>query len=398
MAVFEYTARDEDGNVFSGVYNDIDSLSALREELGGLGYALVKARRKKASHRAKCKIKQSEVVSFAHRFAGMCSAGLSIDRCLQVLEEQTENPPFQSRIADVRQHVETGSTLREAFGKYKDVFSDFFLGMIEAGESGGKLSHTLEMAAVYMEKQNDLKRQVKSAFAYPIVVGVMCFLIIIYLIIFVIPVFSKVYQQLHVSLPGPTQALLDISVFVRQGWFFLLVIGSGCLLLGRRFSKNPRTLARWHAYKLRMPVFGKLNVMLVLSRFIRTFAMLGSAGVSYIDALEIAGVVANNYTVKDIGKKLQERLETGSTVTEAMGEHEIFPPMVIQLASAGEEAGVLPEMLNKGVDFLDKDINRSISALLLKLEPSLTMIMGAVVGFILMGVYLPLFDYMAHLN
>jgi type IV pilus assembly protein PilC len=147
-----------------------------------------------------------------------------------------------------------------------------------------------------------------------------------------------------------------------------------------------------------MPVFGKLNVMLVLSRFIRTFAMLGSAGVSYIDALEIAGVVANNYTVKDIGKKLQERLETGSTVTEAMGEHEIFPPMVIQLASAGEEAGVLPEMLNKGVDFLDKDINRSISALLLRLEPTLTIVMGAVVGFILMGVYLPLFDYMAHLN
>jgi type IV pilus assembly protein PilC len=398
MAVFEYKARDEDGNVFSGVYHDIDSLGALREELGRLGYALVKARRKKPAGGSKRKIKQTEVVGFAHRFAGMCAAGLSIDRCLQVLEEQTESPPFRERIADIRQRVETGSTLREAFDKYRDIFSDFFLGMVEAGESGGKLSHTLEMAAVYMEKQNDLKRQVKSAFAYPIVVGVMCFLIVIYLIIFVIPVFSKVYQQLHVNLPGPTQALLDLSVFMREGWMFLLVIVFGCVILGRRLSKDPRVHARWHAFKLKMPVFGKLNEMLVLSRFIRTFAMLGSAGVSYIDSLEIAGVVANNLTVKDISSKLQERLETGSTVTEAMSSHEIFPPMVIQLASAGEEAGVLPEMLNKGVDFLDKDINRSISALLVKLEPALTIIMGTIVGFILVGVYLPLFDYMAHLK
>jgi type IV pilus assembly protein PilC len=256
------------------------------------------------------------------------------------------------------------------------------------------------MAAVYMEKQNDLKRQVKSAFAYPVVVGVMCFLIVIYLIIFVIPVFSKVYQQLHVNLPGPTQALLSLSVFIREGWLFLLIIVFGCVVLWRRLSKDPRMHVRWDAFKLRMPVFGKLNEMLVLSRFIRTFAMLGSAGVSYIDALEIAGVVANNQTVKDIGTKtkLQERLETGSTVTEAMSSHEIFPPMVIQLASAGEEAGVLPEMLNKGVDFLDKDINRSISALLVKLEPALTIVMGTIVGFILVGVYLPLFDYMAHLK
>jgi len=398
MAVFEYKAKDEEGNIFSGVYHDIDSLSALREELGRLGYALVKARRKKALRGDKRKIKQSEVVSFAHRFAGMCSAGLSIDRCLQVLEEQTENPPLRSRIADVRQHVETGSTLKEAFGKYKDVFSDFFLGMVEAGESGGKLSHTLEMAAVYMEKQNDLRRQVKSAFAYPIVVGVMCLLIVIYLIIFVIPVFSKVYQQLHVNLPGPTQALLSLSVLFRECWMFLLVIAFGCVILGRKLSKNPRISVRWDAFKLDMPVFGKLNKMLVLSRFIRTFAMLASAGVSYIDSLEIAGVVANNHTVKDICAKLQERLETGSTVTEAMGDHEIFPPMVIQLASAGEEAGVLPEMLNKGVDFLDKDIGRSISALLVKLEPTLTLVMGTIVGFILIGVYLPLFDYMAHLK
>ena len=398
MAVFEYKAKDESGSVFTGLYHDIDSLSALRDELGRLGYVLVKARRKKTIQGKKRRIKQFEVVSFAHRFAGMCSAGLSIARCLEVLEEQTENPAFRDRISDVRQHVETGSSLKEAFGRHKEVFSDFFLGMLEAGESGGKLSHSLEMAAIYLEKQNDLKRRVTSAFAYPVVVGVMCLLIVIYLIIFVVPVFSKVYQQMHVSLPGPTQALLNLSTFVREYWIFSWIGFFVCFLFWRKFSKSSKIRARWHAFKLEMPVFGKLNRMLVLSRFVRTFAMLATAGVSYLDAIEIAGVVANNYTIKDIGKNLQERVGTGSSLTEAMGNHGIFPPMFIQLAAAGEEAGVLPEMLNKGVDFLDKDINRAINSLLVKLEPTLTVIMGMIVGFILLGVYLPMFDYMSHLK
>jgi len=398
MAVFEYKAKDESGSVFTGLYHDIDSLSALRDELGRLGYVLVKARRKKTIQGKKRRIKQFEVVSFAHRFAGMCSAGLSIARCLEVLEEQTENPAFRDRISDVRQHVETGSSLKEAFGRHKEVFSDFFLGMLEAGESGGKLSHSLEMAAIYLEKQNDLKRRVTSAFAYPVVVGVMCLLIVIYLIIFVVPVFSKVYQQMHVSLPGPTQALLNLSTFVREYWIFSWIGFFVCFLFWRKFSKSSKIRARWHAFKLEMPVFGKLNRMLVLSRFVRTFAMLATAGVSYLDAIEIAGVVANNYTIKDIGKNLQERVGTGSSLTEAMGNHGIFPPMFIQLAAAGEEAGVLPEMLNKGVDFLDKDINRALNSLLVKLEPTLTIIMGMIVGFILLGVYLPMFDYMSHLK
>ena len=398
MTVFEYKAKDESGNVFTGLYHDIDSLSALREELERLGYVLVNARRRKTLRGKKRRIKQFEVVSFAHRFAGMCSAGLSIARCLEVLEEQMENPAFRDRISDVRQHVETGSSLNEAFGRHKEVFSDFFLGMLEAGESGGKLSHSLEMAAIYLEKQNDLKRRVTSAFAYPVVVGVMCLLIVIYLIIFVVPVFSKVYQQMHVSLPGSTQALLNLSTFVREYWIFSWIGALVCILLWRRFSKSSKIKARWHAFKLEMPVFGKLNRMLVLSRFVRTFAMLASAGVSYLDALEIAGVVANNYTIKDIGKNLQESVGTGSSLTEAMSSNEIFPPMFIQLAAAGEEAGVLPEMLNKGADFLDKDIDRAINALLVKLEPTLTVIMGAIVGFILLGVYLPMFDYMSHLK
>jgi len=398
MAVFEYKARDEGGNIFTGVYHDIESLSELREEMEKLGYALVKARRRKRVSRRKGKIKTAEVVNFAYRFAGMCSAGLSIARCLQVLEEQTESVPFKNRIADIRQRVETGSSLKDAFGKHREVFSEFFLGMLEAGESGGKLSSTLDMAAVYLEKQADMRRQVKSSFAYPIIVGIMCVAIIFYLVAFVIPVFSKVYEQLHVDLPVPTLILMKLSVVVRRWWPVVLICGFGCLHIVRRLFKGPKWRAKWDAFKLQMPVLGRLNRMLVVSRFIRTFSMMASAGVPYLNALDVAKVVANNQTVEEIGAALQEKVEAGNAMAEAMSRYELFPPMIIQLAAAGEEAGILPEMLGKGVDFLDKDINRNINSLLVKLEPALTVFMGTIVGFILLGVYLPMFDYMSHLK
>ena len=191
MAVYEYTAKDGQGSKFTGMYNDIESVAALRQELTKLGYSLIKARRKRSPAQKSAKVRKVEVVTFAFKFAGMVSAGLSIARCLEVLEEQTDSAAFKYIISDIRQRVETGSNLKDAFGKYNDVFSDFFLGMIEAGETGGKLSNTLEMAAIYLEKQADLKRKVKSAFAYPVIVGIMSFFIVGYLVAFVVPVFSK---------------------------------------------------------------------------------------------------------------------------------------------------------------------------------------------------------------
>jgi type IV pilus assembly protein PilC len=398
MAVYEYTAKDETGNTFSGTYNDVENVAGLREELTKMGYALVKAHRKKKPARKRKKVKQLEVVTFAYKLAGMYSAGLSIIRCLETLEEQTENQAFKYIIADIRQSIETGSSLGKAFGRYRNVFSDFFLGMLEAGETGGKLATSLEMSAAYLEKQVDLKRKVKSAFAYPLVVGVTCLVVVSFLLVFVIPVFSKLYEQLHVPLPGPTQVLVGISTIARDWWWAILIVAVAAVIILQRLSKNPHIRARWDAFKLNMPVFAKLNRMLVVSQFTRTFAMLASVGVSLIKALDVASVVAHNHKVTEITKELQEAIETGNPVAKSLKEHDIFPPIIIQLAASGEEVGRLPEMLNKGVDFLDKDIDRIISALVVKLEPAATVIMGAIVGFILIGAYLPMFDYMRHLK
>jgi type IV pilus assembly protein PilC len=328
----------------------------------------------------------------------MCSAGLSIIRCLEVLEEQTENPVLKYIISDIRQNVETGSSLKNAFEKYRNVFSDFLLGMLEAGETGGKLSNTLQMTADYLEKQATLRQKVKSAFAYPVVVGVMCLLIVSYLVICVVPVFSKIYRQLHVSLPGPTQFLVVSSNAFRH-WWWAVLLGTVLFVIGfRKLLVHPAFRKRWDIFKLDMPVFGKLNRMVVVSRMMRTFAMLTSAGVSFIEALGVAARVANNYKSTEITKKMQETIESGNPLASSMRNYDIFPPMIIQLTAAGEEAGVLPEMVNKGVDFLDQDIDRHIASLLVKLEPALTVIMGSIVGFILMGVYMPMFDYMSHIE
>jgi type IV pilus assembly protein PilC len=398
MAVYEYTAKDETGNTFSGTYNDVENVAVLREELTKMGYALLKARRGKKPAGKRKKVKQVEVTVFAYEFAGMYSAGLSIISCLETLEEQIKNQAFKNIIADIRQNVETGSSLAKAFGKYGNVFSDFFLGMLEAGETGGKLATALQMSAEYLEKQVALKRKVQSAFAYPIVLSIMCFVVIGFLLDFVMPVFLKLYKQMHVPLPGPTQALINLSVIVRDWWWVILIVAVAAGIILKKLSKRLHIRAKWDVFKLNMPVFGKLNRMLVVSHFTQTFAMLLSVGVPLVQALEVAGMVAHNHKMTKVAKELQKAVGTGNPVTKSLKKHDIFPPIITQLAASGEEAGTLPEMLNKGITFLDRDIEVAISALLVKLEPTLLVIMGAIVGFILMSAYLPMFDYMSHLK
>ena len=213
MAVYEYTARDENGSRFDGAYSNIGSVALLRKELAKTGDTLLKARRRKPQSIKRRRIKQDEIVTFAYKFAGMCSAGLSIIRCLETLEEQTDNQSFKQVLSDITRSVSTGSTLKDAFEKHRKIFSDFFLGMIEAGESGGRLSETIEMSAIYLEKRADLKRKLQSVFAYPLVVGIMSIIVVACLVVFVVPVFSKLYRQMHVSLPLPTSSVALTVVF-----------------------------------------------------------------------------------------------------------------------------------------------------------------------------------------
>jgi len=398
MAAYEYTATDQNGNKISGIYDGIDSVAALRRDLAKMGDTLLKARRKKSSVSKHGRITQDEIVTFTYKLAEMCSAGLPIIRCLETLEEQTQNRSFRRILSDIRQSVATGSSLRDAFGKHGNIFSNFFLGMLEAGESSGRLSETLQASAIYLEKQADFRHKVKSAFAYPIIVGIMCFLVVAFLVIFVVPVFSKMYRQMHVPLPGPTQALITLSNTVRSGWWAIPLIVIGTSLLLKLLWKKANLKTRWDSFKLHMPVLAKFYRLAVASGFIRTFAMLASAGVSLVKALEVAGAVVDNAKITEITGQLQKSIQKGNTITDSLKNFDIFPPVIIQLAASGEESGTLSDMLDKGANFLDKDINRMLKSLLVKIEPTMTIILGLIVGFILMSVYLPMFDYMSHIE
>ncbi|UCE48719.1 MAG: type II secretion system F family protein [Phycisphaerales bacterium] len=398
MTTYEYTAKDGNGNTVIGAYDDVNSVAMLRQELAKTGYSLVKAHRRKNQKKKSGRVKRQEVVTFIYKFSEMYSAGLPITRSLEVLEEQSENPALTQIIGDIKHDIENGQSLESAFGKYSHVFSDFFAGMLEAGESGGTLSETLEMSAAYLEKRMDLRRKVRSAFTYPIVVGVVCFVVVGCLLAFVVPIFSKLYKQLHVKLPGPTHALVILSALLRGYWWAILLVAVGAAVLFWRLSKNPAVRARWDEFKLNMPVLGRVNRMIVTSHFTRTFGMLTSVGVSPIRALDVAAVVANNHRMTQVAGELKGVIEKGSSIGSSLRQHDIFPPMIVQLAISGDEVGESAQMLNKGADFLDKDIDRTLNALVVKLEPALTVIMGSIVGFILMAVYLPMFDYMQHLK
>jgi len=378
MTVYDYTAKDENGEKLIGTYDDVDSVALLRQELDKMGYVLLKARRHKDVTPKRSKIKQSEIVTFIYKFAEMYSAGLSITRSLEVLEEQSNNPALETIINEIIQSIENGSSLEKAFGKHRSIFSDFFCGMLEAGESGGKLSESLEMSAIYLEKR---------------IVGVVACLIA-----FIVPIFSKLYKQLHVQLPGPTHALVILSSILRGYWWAIPFVAAAVGAALWWLLRNPAIRAKWDLFKLKMPILGKVNRMIVVSHFMRTYGMLTSVGISPIRALDVASNVANNHKVARIAKELQTSIEKGVSVGESLQKHDIFPPIIVQMALSGEEVGETAQMLNKGTDFLDKDINRIVDGLIVKLEPALTVLTGTIVGFILMAVYLPMFDYMQHLK
>ena len=402
MAVYSYIAKDIQGNRLSGIYRDIATVSALRGELAKVGYTLLKASRAKGNETSAKprigRVPQKDLVPLAHQLAGMYSAGLSVLQCLQTLEDQAERPALKAILSDIRENIETGSSLKNAFERHKDVFSHFFVGMVGAGETGGKLAQSLEMSAIYLEKRYELKQKVKSAFMYPMVVGVVCLIVVTSMLLFVVPMFSKLYARLHVPLPGPTQFLIFLSGLLRGGWIIVAAVVV-CLVFGvKRLLRRPAVRTWVDDFKLRMPVFGKLNRMVVVARFTRTFATLVSVGVPLIEALEVAQAVADNARMSRIAKDVQESVRAGNPIARSLEGSGLFPPMIIQMANSGEQAGILAEMLTKGANFLDRDIDRTISSLLVKLEPVLTLVMGVIIGLILLGVYLPMFDYMSHLK
>jgi len=396
---FEYRARDRSGGIHAGVMEGSSSAavaSALREK----GYVPLRVDEKRSSALDKelsipgfkKKVKAKEVAIFSRQLATMVNSGLTLIRSLSILEEQTENPLFREKISQIRQQVEQGSSLSSALENHADTFNHLYVSMIRAGEVGGALDETLIRLADTLESTVRLRSQVKSAMAYPVVVLSLIILIVSGMLLFVVPIFEKMYDDLGGTLPFPTQILINVSGFLTTFWWVFLGITIGAVSWFRRWKQSEEGKLTWDRLKLRAPIFGKLVQKVAISRFARTFSVLSRTGVPVLQALDIVAVTAGNALVGEAVKDVQASVKRGESLAGPLGRHEVFPPMVTHMMAVGEETGALDTMLSKVADFYDSEVDASVSALTSLIEPLLIVVMGVAVGGILIALYLPMFN------
>ena len=395
MHTYTYVARDDAGNVFTGTIEG-PSKETVRENLRKMQYHPTHIAEDRSSllGRWRSGVRRSDLSFFARQLATMYHAGFSLAKALAVIEEETERAGLREIVGGLREQIEGGSSLREALGRYPKVFSEFFVSMVEAGEAGGALDVVLERLTDHLEKQAELRHKVVSAFIYPVLVIVLGCIVTAFLVTVVVPVFAMAYAKMRAGarLPAPTLALIAISNFARSyGWAVL----AGLAALGLAWPKVRRVRAverALDATKMNAPLFGPLNRKVAVSRFVRTLAVMSGNGVPLLQSLRVAERVGRSRPVSAAAEAIQASVTAGGSVSEPMRSHPVFPPMVVHMAATGEASGTMPELLEKTADYLDRDIDRVIKRLIVLLEPLVTVGLAVGVGFILLALYLPMFD------
>ncbi|UCE67003.1 MAG: type II secretion system F family protein [Candidatus Zixiibacteriota bacterium] len=337
-------------------------------------------------------IKKIDISRFTRQFATMISAGLPMVQCLEILGTQMESAELRKIIMKVKDSVQSGATLSEALGRHKKAFDDLYVNMVEAGEVGGALDTILVRLAQYREKADKLIRKVKGAMVYPIVVMVVALGVTFAMLRFIVPVFAKMFGGLGAELPGPTQFVLGISNFLREQTLLILFVIVLAIIGFKIFLRNPKGRLAWDSFKLRMPLLGPLMRKSAISRFTRTLATLLSSGVSILDALSITAKTAGNMVLQNAINKSMLSIAEGETITQPLKDSGVFPPMVTQMISVGEKTGGMDEMLAKIADFYDEEVDTAVAALTSIIEPVVIVFMGAIIGGILIAMYLPMFD------
>jgi type IV pilus assembly protein PilC len=397
---YAYKVRDRQGKLVTGTL-EAESVAIVAGKLRQMGYTPVSIEnsgtRKLSAKEIKIpgfsgRIKLKEVAVFSRQFATMINSGLTLLRSLSILADQTENKELARIIGEVRRDVERGSALSVALAKHPKAFSRLYVAMVRSGETGGSLDAVLQRLATTIEQQVDLRRKVKSAMTYPIVVGVIVVLILIAMLIFVVPMFKGMYSDLDAKLPAPTLVLLAVSSAFKK--FFPLVfaaVGGGVWAL-KRYVGTPPGRHRWDAFKLRAPVFGQLVHKTALARFSRSLAALVRAGVPILDALEIVSETAGNMVLAEAVADTQAAVKAGDSLARPLEAHPVFPPMVTQMIAVGEETGALDELLEKIADFYDSEVEATVAALTSLIEPLLIVVMGVCVGGMVIALYMPMFS------
>jgi type IV pilus assembly protein PilC len=337
------------------------------------------------------KVALIDLVIFTRQLATMVDAGLAMVQSLQALAEQTTNKIMRDVIKDVCTRVEGGDSFSEALQKHPKVFSRLYVCMVAAGEKGGLLAEILARLATYLENTNRLRKKIKSAMMYPTVVTVVAICITIFLLVKVVPVFGEIFASFGAELPGPTQGLINLSNFVKRFLIPILVAGGGAVYGWLYFIKTPVGRQFWDARRIKLPIFGVIAHKICLARFTRTLASLIRSGVPILEVLQIVSQTVGNVIMEKAIKTAALDIERGESISAALGKHPVFPSMIIRMITAGEQTGKIDNMLERISDFLDEEIETTLSGLTSLIEPILIVFLGVVVGGMVICMFLPIF-------
>jgi type IV pilus assembly protein PilC len=392
---FQYKVRDRTGNVTTGsLVADSEALvlARLREQ----GFTPLDVQRKKRSigqiEFGGKKVKLKQVAIFSRQFATMVNSGLPILRALAILAEQTENKELARVLNEARLDVEQGSSLSGAMGKHDHVFNNLYISMVKAGETGGSLDSTLLALAEMIEREVRLRGKIKSAMTYPVAVVALVILIMSAMLLFVVPQFESIFSQLGGTLPLPTRGLMFMSDKFQAYWYVVLGGAIGGRFFFRRYKRTEKGREVVDALKLRAPVFGPLFHKTALSRFSSTLAMLMKSGVPILQALEIVSDTVNNKVVGKAITEVQLSVRDGESIAKPLTKYPVFPPMVVQMISVGEETGQVDIMLEKIAQFYDQEVEAAVDALTSLIEPILIAVIGGCVGAAVVALYMPMFN------
>ena len=403
MPIFSYTFRDALGSVQKGTA-DSDSEELLRKRFEEQGFTITEVTMIKAKSpktKSPGKVKLANLSVWCRQFSTMVDAGVSLVRCLDVLGHQTQDKKLQKIIKDLGTRVEGGEALSRAMQRHPKAFSSLFIGLIKAGEVGGVLEESLQRLSHFLEKDVELRRKVKAALTYPVLVMVMATGITLFLVYWFVPQWAKILIDLGLraeDLPAPTKFLMDVSdILVYKGWIIavsgIVLFFANKLFVSTRFGR--RVMDR---VKLKIPVFGKLHHKICMARFSRTMGTLLTSGVPILQAMETVAGTVGNTIMSDALLEARARIREGDRIGDPLEESKLFPPMVVHMIGVGEESGSLDFMLQKIADFYEQEVEAALASLTAALEPIMIVSLGFVVGFIVISMFLPLVKVISSLS
>jgi len=407
MPVFAYEGRTTGGEVRSGKI-EADNMDAARNRLRSMQINPTKVEKKGGLLSAEIKIPTpaflkpkvgtKDLVIFTRQFATMIDSGLPLVQCLDIQAKQAPNETFREELATIKDTVESGATFADALKKFPGTFDELYRNMVAAGEVGGILDTILNRLAIYLEKADKLKRQIKGAMMYPAITVLVAAVVVAVLLLKVVPTFETMFAEFGSTLPAPTQFVIDMSNWMQANFLFIVAILTGLVFTVRYVYKIPAGRLAFDKYMLKLPVMGELLTRVAVARFCRTLGTMIASGVPILEALDICGRTAGNRVIENAVMQVRDSISEGRTISEPLSESKVFPEMVCQMISVGEATGALDVMLNKVADFYEEEVDQAVENLTSMLEPMIMVFLGVIIGGLVIAMYLPIFSMASNIG